>query len=457
MTFTTITSVSALDFTNEELDIGDTAAFVTKMNSYMAKIQAQMNQVSVAIGDINTVGAEQSTAASTAAALQITLDASIAAVEAVQTTLDAAVLEFDTAVADFANLSALTPAEATALSDALDALIVATSVVLLTGIQTVAGVKTFTSAMNLDSNLNVGGDLDVGDGTDGTNVNPIILIDAGASGNPSIRLSHQGVLTSFLTGRTDYISLVKDEAADNYLRIYNDYSIFNNVVRGVTPVGTTDLTTKAYVDTFAPLASPALTGNATLSATAPYLRLKSVTGQSSHLEFQTNDLRTALIYGGVSDSDGRLILKTYLADGSSSGMQLIIYDDFAVFDKVVRGVTPVGTTDLTTKDYVDTKVTAPVIVSGTTDTLAAGDVNVPIRYTNASLVTVTIPTDASDDLADGFTCILYSEGAGGVTLSTTGITLTGSSPNTTIAQNEALVVIKTAVANTWMVIGGTSA
>lgn len=99
---------------------------------------------------------------------------------------------------------------------------------------------------------------------------------------------------------------------------------------------------------------------------------------------------------------------------------------------------------------------APATVTGTTDTLSAADADAFIRYTNAAEVTVTIPTDASEDLADGFEVALYAEGAGGVTLSTTGITLTGSSPNTTIAQNEAMFLKKTATANTWIVVGATS-
>lgn len=97
----------------------------------------------------------------------------------------------------------------------------------------------------------------------------------------------------------------------------------------------------------------------------------------------------------------------------------------------------------------------PVVVSGTTDTLAAGDSGKVNRYTNASAVVVTIPTDASDDLPDGFTCTLVAEGAGGLSLSVSGITVTGSAL-TAIAQGEALVVVKTATANTWIVLGGTA-
>jgi hypothetical protein len=98
--------------------------------------------------------------------------------------------------------------------------------------------------------------------------------------------------------------------------------------------------------------------------------------------------------------------------------------------------------------------TAPVTVSGTTDTLALTDNGKVNVYSNASLVTVTLPTDGSDDLPDGFECLLVAAGAGGLILSTAGITLIGSSPVTSAAQNESLFVKKTASANTWMVLGG---
>lgn len=99
----------------------------------------------------------------------------------------------------------------------------------------------------------------------------------------------------------------------------------------------------------------------------------------------------------------------------------------------------------------------PTTQSGTTYTIDSDDNGTIVRLTNASQVTVTIPTDASDDLVDGYEVVLYAEGAGGVTLSTTGITLTGASPNKTISQNEAMMLKKTTTASTWMVIGGTSA
>lgn len=94
--------------------------------------------------------------------------------------------------------------------------------------------------------------------------------------------------------------------------------------------------------------------------------------------------------------------------------------------------------------------------SGTAYTLVAADDAVTIVLDNAAQATVTVPTDAADDLRDGFRVLLFAAGAGGVTLDTTGLTLVGSSPNVTIAQNEGLYLEKTASADTWIVMGGTS-
>lgn len=92
-------------------------------------------------------------------------------------------------------------------------------------------------------------------------------------------------------------------------------------------------------------------------------------------------------------------------------------------------------------------------VTGTTDTLAAADARRLTLYSNASAVTVTVPT-ATFSAGDWF--LLQSTGAGGLTLSTAGITLNGSSPKVTVAQNEALYIEFTA-ANTITVLGGTAA
>jgi len=99
---------------------------------------------------------------------------------------------------------------------------------------------------------------------------------------------------------------------------------------------------------------------------------------------------------------------------------------------------------------------AAVNYTGTTDTLALTDAFALLYYSNAALVTVTIPTNASVAFAVGTRIDLMSTGAGGLTLTTTSLTLLGSSPKKTIAQNEVLSIEKVAT-DTWAIIGGTAA
>jgi len=91
-----------------------------------------------------------------------------------------------------------------------------------------------------------------------------------------------------------------------------------------------------------------------------------------------------------------------------------------------------------------------------TRTLVPDDANRTTMFSNSALTTVTIPLNSAEPFAIGAQFALHSTGAGGVTLSTTGITINGSSPNTTIAQNEVMVLEKTGT-DTWSVYGGTSA
>lgn len=131
--------------------------------------------------------------------------------------------------------------------------------------------------------------------------------------------------------------------------------------------------------------------------------------------------------------------------------EMVIVDDSASTTKKITWanvVTAIGDPDEATKPL--------TTQSGTTYTLDSDDHNTIIVFTNASQVTVTVPTDASDDLIDGFRVTLFAAGAGGLTLSYTGITFYGSSPNDTIDQNEAVYLEKSSTANTWVVIGATS-
>lgn len=95
----------------------------------------------------------------------------------------------------------------------------------------------------------------------------------------------------------------------------------------------------------------------------------------------------------------------------------------------------------------------PATVTGTTDTLAAGDRRRLTMYSNAGLVTVTVPTGV---FAAGDWMLLQALGAAGLTLSTSGITINASAAtNTSISTGEGLLIVFTA-SNTISVFGGTS-
>lgn len=109
-------------------------------------------------------------------------------------------------------------------------------------------------------------------------------------------------------------------------------------------------------------------------------------------------------------------------------------------------------TDLTAEARAELAAMAvPQTVADATDTLAAADARRLTLYSSASAVTVTVPTST---FAAGDWFLLQSTGAGGLSLSTVGITLNGSSPSVGCAQNEALLVIVTGT-NTISVLGGT--
>lgn len=96
--------------------------------------------------------------------------------------------------------------------------------------------------------------------------------------------------------------------------------------------------------------------------------------------------------------------------------------------------------------------------SATTITLDSDDLQQLIETTGASPV-VTIPTEASDDLGDGFVCYGIHHGIGEVTFDDSDVTLIhpfGSSPSIPTLSPWTLVKSRTA-ANTWYLFGGLEA
>ena len=166
------------------------------------------------------------------------------------------------------------------------------------------------------------------------------------------------------------------------------------------------------------------------------------------------DVTNVTAAGALMDSEVDADIKTLVLPASTtiSTFGATLVDDA---DAATARAT-IGADITSASDVDDLTNIAATNQTGTTYTLALADAHSMIYLSNAAAVTVTIPTNASVAFATGTRVCLLSTGAGGVTLSTTSITLLGSSPNTTIAQNEAMYLEKTAT-DTWAVIGATAA
>jgi len=159
--------------------------------------------------------------------------------------------------------------------------------------------------------------------------------------------------------------------------------------------------------------------------------------------------------GGGSMTGAEILAALLTVDGPGSGLNADLLDGLSSASFETAGAAAALDATLPSR-YLPLYPTVATVAK-TTDTLSAADHGTTVRYTNASLVTVTLPTDGAEDLPDGFWCALHAEGAAGLTLSVSGITLAPTGANKTIAVGEVLVVMKTPAANTWMPIGGTSA
>lgn len=91
--------------------------------------------------------------------------------------------------------------------------------------------------------------------------------------------------------------------------------------------------------------------------------------------------------------------------------------------------------------------------SGTSYTLTASDENDLVQFTNGSAVTITLPSDSTEDLAIGFMAHLHQAGAGQLTIvGGSGVTVRYAYTLSSRSQYSAMSVMKVA-ANTWAVIG----
>jgi len=154
----------------------------------------------------------------------------------------------------------------------------------------------------------------------------------------------------------------------------------------------------------------------------------------------------------------------------AGGGDLLAGNNLSDLENVTTARTNLGLGDVATTDAADYATAAqgtladaaaasyPVgrIETGTTYTLAATDHGKLIMFSNSSLVTVTLPANTDVAIPDWFSTMLQSTGAAGMTLDISAITPNGSSPKTTVAQNEGLGPVKTAT-DTWSIFGGTAA
>jgi len=166
------------------------------------------------------------------------------------------------------------------------------------------------------------------------------------------------------------------------------------------------------------------------------------------------DVTNVTAAGALMDSEVDADIKTFTLPASTT---ISAFGATVVDDANAAAVRATIGADITSANDVDdlTNIVATT-QAGATYTLALGDAHSLVYFSNAAEVTVTIPLNAAVAFETGTRITLMSTGAGGLTLSTTSITLLGSSPNKTIAQNEGLYLEKIAT-DTWAILGGTAA
>jgi len=277
------------------------------------------------------------------------------------------------------------------------------------------------------------------------NVSPKLILDSNFDEDSTITFKETNTIRSQLYYDASQDSFVVKRTSGSTITLGASSAEFNTVVRGSTPVGDTDLTTKLYVDNnfsnvvhthtlnditdydatiFATSAQGALADTALQDITAESHSDLLGLSADDHTQYH-NDARGDIRYYQKSEVDSDLNLKVNKAgdtmtgdlqvDGvdpnlkinttsltGTAGMRLseqgsnkgrfayrsspddivlgyvggadIVFTSSDItLNKVVRGVTPVGTADLTTKGWVDSELSDKVDLDGDTMT---GDLSV---------------------------------------------------------------------------------
>jgi hypothetical protein len=176
------------------------------------------------------------------------------------------------------------------------------------------------------------------------------------------------------------------------------------------------------------------------------------------------DVTSAYVSGAGSLSNSDDVLITFARTGDV-GAQGVTGQTGAVGATGATGLTgATGATGLTGATGV-TGVTGSDAVltltqnqqSGTSYTLALSDVNKLVELSNASAITLTVPTNASvSGIAVGSQINLLQTGAGQVTVGGAGVTINGTPGLKLRAQWSSATLIKRAT-DTWVIVGDLSA
>lgn len=94
--------------------------------------------------------------------------------------------------------------------------------------------------------------------------------------------------------------------------------------------------------------------------------------------------------------------------------------------------------------------------TGTTYTLVLTDVAKVVSLTNASAITLTIPTNASVAFPTGTQILLYQGGAGQVTVSGAGVTIRAQASKTKIAGQYGVAGLLKVGTDEWVMFGNTT-